>query len=115
LKRLVPPALILGLVALGINLMAQPARCSQDEGRSAQQQQQQQENDTTAARSFEGKIKKVGGKFVLQDSSTGQAYVLDDQDAAKKYDGKNVKVTATIDPNTNVLHVVDISLLEESK
>jgi len=61
------------------------------------------------ARAFQGKITKSGDKLVLQDSSTQTSYKLDDQDKAKQFEGKNVKVMATIDATTNQLHVVDIT------
>ena len=109
MKRLLSIATILGLTGLGLSLTAtaqdQPA---QTQAGSAQAQQQQPV-DTQSARAFEGKIKKAGDKLVLQDSSTQQAYQLDDQDKAKQFEGKSVKVTATMDPNTNTLHVVDIT------
>ena len=45
----------------------------------------------------------------MQDSATQTSYKLDDQDKAKQFDGKNVKVMATVDASTNTLHVVDIT------
>jgi hypothetical protein len=102
-------AVILGFFGLGINLMAQQAPASQDAAGSAQQQQQPVDTQNQSARAFEGKITKAGDKLVLQESSTQQSYQLDDQDKAKQYEGKKVKVTATMDPNTNTLHVVDIT------
>ena len=90
------------MVGLTLSLMAQ-----QNQPRSAQQQVDTQSQEQSA-RSFEGKITKAGDKFVLQDSSTEQALQLDDQDRAKQFEGKSVKVTATMDPSTDMLHVVDI-------
>jgi len=85
-----------------------------DRNSSTPQQQEEQQTDASSAqqqsaRSFEGKIEKAGGKLVLQEASTQTSYLLDDQDKAKQYLGKNVKVMATMDPKTNTLHVVDIS------
>lgn len=68
----------------------------------------QQQVDTQSAKVFEGTIVKVRGKYVLQQSSTGQPYLLDDQHKAKLFSGRKVKVTATIDAVSNTLHVVDI-------
>jgi len=99
---------ILGLTGLGLSLTA----VAQDQSGQADSAQQQQQVDTPSARSFEGKITKAGGRLVLQDVSTGQAYQLDDQDKAKQFEGKSVKVTATMDPNTDTLHIVDITLVE---
>ena len=107
MKRLLSIVTLLGLTGLGLNLTA--AAQTQAGQTPAAGQQQQQAVDTQSARSFEGKISKSGEKLVLQDSSTHQAYQLDDQDKAKQFEGKSVKVTATMDPNTNTLHVVDIT------
>jgi len=66
-------------------------------------------NAQQSARAFQGKIQKSGDEWVLQESATQTSYKLDDQDKAKQYEGKNVKVMATIDATTNKLHVVDIT------
>ena len=66
-------------------------------------------NAQQSARAFEGKITKSGDQFVLQETATQTSYKLDDQDKAKQFKGKNVKVMATVDASTNTLHVVDIS------
>lgn len=118
MKRLLSVVAMLGLTGLGMNLAAQqtPSTPSQP-GAMPQQQQQQQQTDATnaqqSARSFEGKIAKSGDQLVLQENSTQTAYKLDDQDKAKQFEGKDVKVMATVDPSTNTLHVVDITPAEK--
>jgi hypothetical protein len=62
-----------------------------------------------SAKSFEGKITRSGDKLVLQENASRTAYQLDDQDKAKPYEGKNVKVMATVDASNNTLHVVAIT------
>ena len=103
MKRLLSIVALFGLMGLGLNLSAQQTPSTP----------QQQQTDTTSsqqsARSFEGKIMKSGSKLVLQESSTQTAYQLDDQDKAKQFQGKDVKVMATLDPKTNTLHIVDIT------
>src|ERR1700727_1268362 len=79
------------------------------------QQQTDATNSQQSARSFEGKIQKSGDKLVLQESATQTSYQLDDQDKAKQFEGKNVKVMATLDPSTNKLHVVAISPSSENR
>ncbi len=104
MKRLLSIVALLGLMGLGINLSAQQTPSTR------QQQQTDATNSQQSARAFEGKITKAGdNKLVLQETSTQTAYQLDDQDKAKQFQGKAVKVTATLDPNTNTLHVVDIT------
>jgi hypothetical protein len=108
MKRLLSIVALLGLTGLGFSLPA----VAQNQPAQNQAGSQQQQMDTQSARTFEGKITKAGDKLVLQDTETRQAYQLDDQDKAKQFEGKNVKVTATMDPNTNTLHVVDIAAIE---
>jgi hypothetical protein len=50
---------------------------------------------------------KVADKYVLQDASTGATHQLDDQDRAKTYEGKTVRVNGTLDAS-NVIHVESI-------
>lgn len=102
MKRLLSIVALVGLMGLGLNLAAQQTP-------STPQQQTDATNSQQSARAFEGKISKAGDKLVLQETSTQTAYQLDDQDKAKQFQGKTVKVVATLDPNTNTLHVVDIT------
>jgi hypothetical protein len=105
MKRILTVIAMLGLAGVGINLSAQQTPSAQSQAGAPQQQQV----DTQSQRSFEGKIAKSGDKLVLQDTATKTAYQLDDQNKAKQFEGKDVKVTATMDSNTDTLHVVDIT------
>jgi hypothetical protein len=126
MKRFFSIAMLVGLLGFGMNLVAQQSPSSQDQPSATQDQsgaaqQTPQAQDTPqaqqpvdaqtqqSARSFEGKITKSHGKLILQDASTQTNYQLDDQDKAQQFAGQMVKVTATMDPSTNTLHVVDIS------
>ena len=62
-----------------------------------------------SARSFEGRIVKLGNQFILKNAIAHTSYRLDDQKKAMRYQGKRVKVTATMDSVSNTLHVIDIS------
>jgi hypothetical protein len=124
MKRLLSVVAVLGLSGLGIGLSAQqmPSRtASASDSPSTQtppstgpdssipQAQTDATNSHQSARAFEGKIQRSGDEFVLQENVTQSSYKLDDQDKAKKYEGKDVRIMATIDPTTNTLHVVDIT------
>jgi len=131
MKRLLSVVAMLGLVGLGMNLSAQQtpsSQSSQPSSSSAQTPSSPSDNSSMpqssqtsatssqqSARSFEGKIQKSGDKLVLQDSASQTSYQLDDQDKAKQFEGKNVKVMGTIDTASNTLHVIDISAASESK
>jgi Protein of unknown function (DUF5818) len=79
----------------------------------------QAETDTAephqSARSFEGRIAGSGGQLVLEDRAAQSSYKLDDQHKARKYLGKNVKVMATMDARSDLLHVIDIVPASESR
>ena len=73
------------------------------------QQQQDQQQDKT----FKGKVVKLqNGQFALVTGQTPEGKVaghfLDDQDNAKKYEGKEVTVTGTFDTASNTIHVTNI-------
>ena len=63
-----------------------------------------------AAQTFTGTIVKDGAKYVLKTSGTN-VYELDDQERAKRYEGKQVKIAGTLDATGNSLHVTSIELL----
>ena len=87
---LLPVALSGGLL-LGQESQAQPAPSPQHQSESQQQ--------------ISGKIERSdGGKYVLVDSS-GTMYQLDDQNAAKKFEGKKVTVSGSVDTNSSTIHV----------
>ncbi|HEV3510935.1 MAG TPA: DUF5818 domain-containing protein [Candidatus Sulfotelmatobacter sp.] len=116
MKRLLCIVALLGMSCFGMNLMAQQTPSSTPstpaQSTTPNSTTSSQTSATTpgeSARSFEGKITKSGDEYVLQDSATSTSYKLDDQSKAKEYEGKNVKVMATMDPSNNTLHVVDIT------
>lgn len=83
-----------------------------------QQQQNppgQQQQDQQQSKVFEGKIMKLqDGKYALVTGQTPQGqlagHFLDDQDGAKKYEGKQVKVTGTLEVASNTIHVTKIEV-----
>jgi hypothetical protein len=107
MKRMFTVIAMLGLTSFGLNLAAQQTASPQSQPDASQQQPV--DSQSQSAQTFEGKVTKSGDKLVLQDASSQATYQLDDQDKAKEYKGQYVKVTATMDPNTNTLHVVDIA------
>ena len=53
---------------------------------------------------FSGTVAKSGDKFVLQDAS-GKTYDVDRQEELKKYEGKQVRIKGTLDPDGKTIHV----------
>jgi Protein of unknown function (DUF5818) len=83
---------------------------------TAQQQQlpqvnQQQTNGMEQVpdlKTFSGTIVRSGDKLVLQDGIGESVYQLDDQQKVKTFEGKNVKVTGTIDTVTKTIQVARV-------
>ena len=67
-----------------------------------------QTQERPEAKTFTGLILKSGESFVLNDPATKSKYLLDDQDKVRRFEGKHVKVTGTIDPAKNLIHVASI-------
>jgi hypothetical protein len=65
----------------------------------------------TARQSFSGTIVQSGDMLVLQDESAKTSYTLDNAEQAKLFIGRNVRVTGTIDPTTNMLRVERVEAL----
>jgi hypothetical protein len=98
--------LSLGL-ALGTSLF-NPALRAQSQTPPAGQGQEDQQK----AQIFVGKvIKAKDGRFALvTDEQAGKGVYLDDQEKAKGFEGKNVKVTGILEVAKNLVHVSDIQL-----
>lgn len=74
---------------------------------------QQGQPDQAQSKTFTGTIQKLpSGQYALVTGQTPEGkmsgHFLDDQENAKKYEGKQVKVTGTFDTGTNTIHVTDI-------
>ena len=92
-----------GMAAFSVSANAHQARRQQPS--AAQQPNDMQTQD---AKPFSGTIVKEKGKFVLKDTATKMSYQLDDQDKAKQFEGKQVKVTGKLDLDTNLIHIENI-------
>jgi len=77
-----------------------PSAYSQAQAQAQAQQQPVQK--------FQGTIVKSKDKYILQDKTSGATYQLDNQDKAKEFAGRDVKVTGTLDPSTNTIQISDI-------
>jgi hypothetical protein len=83
--------------------VSQPDQQTQPTNPQAQQQQ-------PVAQAFTGTIVKDSGRYVLKVSSNS-LYQLDDQEKAKQYEGKQVRIGGTLDASGSSLHVVSIELV----
>jgi len=110
---------VVGIFGLGLVVRAQQTPSTTPTMPGETGSTPQPETDTASphqsARSFEGRITKSGGRLVLEDRAAQTSYRLDEQDKARKYLGKNVKVMATMDARSNLLHVIDIVPKSENR
>ena len=90
---------------LGAQANVQQAAPGSQQPTAAQQPNDMQAEDV---KPFNGTIVKEKGKLVLKDTAANVSYQLDDQDKAKQFVGKQVKVTGKLDSNTNLIHVENI-------
>ena len=95
----------IGLITELVQDANTPRRPGQPPTPPAQQQQQ-----PPAAQTLTGTIVKDGSRFILKVSSSS-AYQLDDQDKAKQYEGKQVKINGTLDASGNSFHIISIELI----
>jgi uncharacterized protein YdeI (BOF family) len=63
-----------------------------------------QAQPSDGSQTFSGTIMKSGDKYVLQDAS-GKNYDIDRQDGLKQYEGKQVRVKGTLDPDGKTIHM----------
>ena len=63
-----------------------------------------QASPSSGSQSFSGTVAKSGEKYVLQDAS-GKTYYVDRQEDLKKYEGKQVRIQGTLDPDGKTIHV----------
>jgi Protein of unknown function (DUF5818) len=100
-KPALPPE-ILGPQLIAWSYLQKPQPILQTDESQAQQQ--------PSAQIFTGTIVKDGGKYVLR-AVDGAAYQLDDQEKARQYEGKQVKISGNIDASGSLLHVTTIELI----
>ena len=105
------------LALLAALLLLVPSASAQQEptsSNSATQQQQDPASPPSAmsqaseSQTFTGQITKSGNQLVLKDTATNTTYALDDQDKAKQFVGKTVKVSGKLDAQTNTIRVATI-------
>jgi hypothetical protein len=88
-----------------------PERADQSQGDQSQgQTQTQAQAQQPSMQSFTGTIVKDSGNYVLK-VSENISYQIDDQEKAKSFEGKQVKISGSLDGKTNLLHLVSIELL----
>jgi len=94
--------LALGMLQITPLLAAPQGEAPQGQTPQDPSAMQQQAKEKT----FKGTIAKSGETYLLKTAKA--SYQLDDQEKAKSFEGKDVKVTGTLDAQTQTIHVSDI-------
>jgi hypothetical protein len=115
MKNFLPRLALASLVMAGPIALTTPSNAQQDKPNSqptaVAQQPQPGDAQTQDAKPFNGTIMKEKGKLILKDTSTNVSYQLDDQEKAKQFEGKQVKIVGKLDLDTNLIHVETIEPL----
>lgn len=106
-------ALFLMAGALCVSAPGLYAQSQQEQQPGQQQPSQQEQQAAPQSKTYAGTIMKLqDGKYALVTGKTAQGqlsgHFLDDQADAKKFDGKKVRVTGTLDMASNTIHVTNI-------
>jgi Protein of unknown function (DUF5818) len=88
-----------------------PVQSEQQTGPAASQTPQEPAPQPPTAQTLTGTIIKDGGRYLLKVSSSTTTYELDDQERAKRYEGKQVKVVGALSATGNSFHIVSIELI----
>jgi hypothetical protein len=105
---LVRVALSAAILVAGFCCVGQTA-IAQNSNPSAQDQMQPDHQKPAAeTKTFAGKIVKAGNTLVLSDPEGKTTYKLDDQQKAKEFVNKDVKVTGVLDASTGMIRVTAI-------
>jgi uncharacterized protein YdeI (BOF family) len=99
--------LVLGLASIPLCAQQQPgAQDPTSQAPSAQTQPQSAQQ----AQTFTGKIVQAKDGLAFRDDATSSTYKVDNEDQLKQFVGKKVKVTGTLDPATNMIHVANVEV-----
>ena len=92
-------------LALALGFLQVTLLHAQTQSQSPNAEQDQQKSQT-----FVGKIvKATNGQYaLLTDEQAGKGVYLDNQEKAKEFEGKNVKVTGVLEAAKNLVHVTKI-------
>lgn len=113
LSLALPLAAVFGSAQL---LCAQGATADPQSTSIAQQDQQPPralppDDPDVHEKAFTGVIVRSGDKLVLLDTISKTSYQLDDQEKAKDFLNKNVRVTGVLNPASGTIHVTAIDMV----
>jgi hypothetical protein len=86
---------------------AEPRREAQQSGQQPASRQHDDMQKQNASQTFAGTTMKSGNQYVLR-TADNVTYQLDDQARAKKYEGKQVQVTGSLDETSGTIRVEEM-------
>jgi len=104
------PTLLLSLTTIPAGAWAQ----QEPQPRAQAPSEQTAAPEAQPTQTFTGKLVRSKGIVVLKSDSGNTAYSVENAAQAKAYLGKNVKITGTLDPATNMIHISDIEIVPGS-
>ena len=109
LRYLLPAAMVIaGFCQIGQAATAQNQNPTNSASVQDQMQQPDAQKPAAETKTFAGKIVKHGNMLVLTDAEGKTTYKLDDQQKAKDFVNKDVKVTGVLDASTGTIRVTAI-------
>ncbi len=105
-----PPPDVLGAQLIAWSHVQKPQPLAQQSEPSARTTHENSAQQPPAAQTITGSIVEDAGRYVVKVSSN-TSYELDDQERARQYEGRPVKITGTLDANGGSLHIITIQLL----
>ena len=87
-----------------------PVQSEQQSGQAVPHTSQEPAQQQPAAQTLTGTVVKDSGRYILKVSGSS-TYELDDQERAKRYEGKQVKIVGTLSATGNSFHIVSIELM----
>jgi Protein of unknown function (DUF5818) len=104
------PPLIVWSQAQNPGPVPQPLPPPGRDGQAQATQTQDTQSDQPSAPVFTGTIIKTGSSYALK-TKDGTVYQIDDQQRAKAFDGRQVRVSGRLDSATNMLHITSMELV----
>ena len=101
--------LLLSLSVLPTRLVGSHLQASRQE-RTAEQQQAAPQAPARQKQIFEGRIIRSDGKLALEDNTDRPFDQLADQQLGVFFEGKDVKVTGTLDTKSHTIYISDVAL-----
>ena len=104
-------SLLLAGLVLCFNLLPNIGRASRLPPSHQKSREVTDGTDKEETKTFTGTVLKQGDLFILSDKAAKTNYQLDDPRKVSEYEGKNVKVTGTLDAENLTIHVETITVI----